>query len=90
MMALPDIEAQLSYAYLHTVASHAGITCQEARRSLDKTHGVVEFGKALFIVPLHVANVAPPLDLRLPLVVFVDFLGESPDERGGFFFFHKQ
>lgn len=30
-----DIEAQLSYAYLHAVASHAGIACQEATRSHD-------------------------------------------------------
>lgn len=34
-MAFPDIEAQLSYAYLTAAASHAGIACQEGTRSLD-------------------------------------------------------
>ena len=27
-----DIEAELSYAYLHAVAAHAGVACQVARR----------------------------------------------------------
>lgn len=35
MMTPQDIEAQLSYAYLHAVASHAGIACQEANRAHD-------------------------------------------------------
>lgn len=34
-MTPQDIEAQLSYAYLHAVASHAGIACQEANRAHD-------------------------------------------------------
>lgn len=34
-MTPQDIEAQLSYAYLHAVAAHAGIACQEANRAHD-------------------------------------------------------
>ena len=30
-----DIEAELSYAYLHAVASHAGMACQVANRAMD-------------------------------------------------------
>ena len=71
MMALPDIEAQLSYAYLHAVASHAGIACQEARRSLDNAgvdatlHLIKNFGPTakLTEISLHIqlkATVTPP------------------------------
>lgn len=34
-MTPQDIEAQLSYAYLHAVASYAAIACQEANRAHD-------------------------------------------------------
>lgn len=34
-MTPQDVEAQLSYAYLHAVASHAGVACQEANRAHD-------------------------------------------------------
>lgn len=34
-MTTQDIEAELSYAYLHAVASHAGIACQSATRTHD-------------------------------------------------------
>ena len=71
MMALPDIEAQLSYAYLHAVASHAGIACQEARRSLDNAgvdatlHLIKNFGPTakLTEISLHIqlkATATPP------------------------------
>ena len=71
MMALPDIEAQLSDAYLHAVASHAGIACQEARRSLDNAgvdatlHLIKNFGPTakLTEISLHIqlkATVTPP------------------------------
>ncbi len=34
-MELKDIEAELSYAYLHAVAAHAGVACQATQRSHD-------------------------------------------------------
>lgn len=34
-MTPQDIEASLSYAYLHAVASHTGVACQEANRAHD-------------------------------------------------------
>ncbi len=34
-MTPQDVEASLSYAYLHAVASHAGVACQEANRAHD-------------------------------------------------------
>ncbi len=34
-MTPQDVEAALSYAYLHAVASHAGVACQEANRAHD-------------------------------------------------------
>lgn len=34
-MTEEDIEAQLSYAYLHAVAARAGVACQEASRARD-------------------------------------------------------
>jgi len=34
-MQARDIESELSYAYLHAVASHAGVACQAATRSHD-------------------------------------------------------
>jgi hypothetical protein len=36
MLTQQDIEAQLSYAYLHAVVSHAGFDCQHATPSQDK------------------------------------------------------
>lgn len=47
-----EIEAELGYAYLHAVASAAGVACQEARRGLDNAgidatlHVVRDFGPA--------------------------------------------
>lgn len=35
MLSTNDIEAELSYAYLHAVASRAGIACQSATRGHD-------------------------------------------------------
>ena len=34
-ISAPNIESELSYAYLHAVASHAGMACQEANRHHD-------------------------------------------------------
>jgi hypothetical protein len=34
-IAPPNIESELSYAYLHAVASHAGVACREGHRHED-------------------------------------------------------
>lgn len=62
MMTPADIEAQLSYAYLHAVASHAGIACQEATRARDNAgidatlHWIRDFGDAAALteISLHI------------------------------------
>jgi len=35
MLTEQNIEAELSYAYLHAVASHAGFSCEYRNRHLD-------------------------------------------------------
>ncbi|GEM_PF-7028040 len=35
MLTQQNIEAELSYAYLHAVASHGGFACEYAHRHLD-------------------------------------------------------
>jgi hypothetical protein len=62
MLTQADIEAQLSYAYLHAVASHAGVACQEATRARDNAgidatlHWIHDFGPAakLTEISLHI------------------------------------
>lgn len=66
-----DIEAELSYAYLHAVAAHAGVACQVATRArdnlgIDATLSLVrDFGEGAVLseISLNVqlkATVVPP------------------------------
>lgn len=86
MMTPQDIEAQLSYAYLHAVASHAGIACQEANRahdnqgidatlSLRKDFGPDAFGELSLHVQLK-STTKVPAQRRGRLSYFLDDLAE--------------
>lgn len=61
-MTPQDIEAGLSYAYLHAVASRAGVACQESVRTVDNAgidaslHLVRDFGSQALLseITLHI------------------------------------
>lgn len=86
-MTPQDIEAQLSYAYLHAVASHAGIACQEANRAhdnqgIDATLSLrKDFGPEALLtdVSLHLqlkATTKVPARARQRLSYFLDGIDE--------------
>ncbi|MEZ4449133.1 MAG: DUF4365 domain-containing protein [Nannocystaceae bacterium] len=81
-----DIEAELSYAYLHAVAAHAGVACQVATRAhdnlgVDATLSLVrDFGEGAVLsdISLHVqlkATVVPPARKDRRLSYFLDDVG---------------
>lgn len=86
-MTPQDIEAQLSYAYLHAVASHAGIACQEGNRAHDN-QGIdavlslrKDFGPGALLtdVSLHLqlkATTKPPARVRQRLSYFLEDMRE--------------
>lgn len=70
-MTTQDIEAELSYAYLHAVAAKAGVDCQATNRALDNAgtdailHVTQDFGPGAVLtdISVHVqlkATVKPP------------------------------
>jgi len=81
-MTQQDIEAELSYAYLHAVASRAGVACQYCSRTFDSAGvdaellAVQDFGPdALTDIAIHVqmkATVATPSEREGQLAYFID------------------
>ncbi|MFV8750260.1 DUF4365 domain-containing protein [Nannocystaceae bacterium ST9] len=93
-MQLNDIEAELSYAYLHAVASHAGVACQAAARThdnlgIDATLTLVrDFGPkaTLSRITLHVqlkATTKPPAVTNGRLAYFLKEIEYDRLRRGG-------
>src|SRR5438045_9691630 len=81
-MTQQDIEAELSYAYLHAVASRAGVACQYCNRTFDSSGvdaelmAVRDFGaEALTDIAVHVqmkATISQPAQREDRLSYFVD------------------
>lgn len=85
-MTPQEIEAELSYAYLHAVASRAGVRCEQTGRSFDHTgidahlHATGDFGPAAKYQELALdvqlkATILPPSTRAGRLSYFLDDIG---------------
>ncbi len=91
-LAPPDVESELSYAYLHAVASHAGVACAVSGRHADNrgvdahltAWGPFEGGGFLTEVDVNVqlkATVKRPADDGEHLSFFLDEVSRYDDLR---------